>query len=327
METAKNTNIGKVYKKIIGSTQFSVMCAVFALGVLFTILSPYFLTFQNLLNIGAYAAIMGIMATGETMALITGGLDISIAAVAAFAGMIVATLIQSGYPIWVSIIVALLGGTAAGTFNALLNTKLRINALITTLATMSIFRSLSFIVSSGRTITITNDQFLEIGRGDVLGVPNLLLLMILVMAIGGYVMSQTSFGRKLYAIGGNSYASFLSGINITKVKFGLFMMGGTFSAFAGILMASQTGAGLPQAANGAEMNVIAAVILGGVSLSGGKGNMIGTFLGVFLMAMIQNGMVLLSIESYYQLLVKGVILVIAVFIDVLRNGGEGERTK
>lgn len=331
MDTNKQTiavkNTNSILKNLVASTQFSVVCAIVGLGILFTILSPYFLSLENLMNIGVYASVMGILAAGETLALITGGLDISIASVAAFAGMVVATLIQAGYDVTLAIIAALAVGAFAGALNAFINTALKINPLITTLSTMSIFRSLAFITSSGKTITITHNGFLAIGRDFTLGIPNSLLLMVLVFVVVGYILSQTSFGRRLYAIGSNKYASYLSGINITRSKYALFTLAGIFSAFAGVLMASQTGAGLPQAANGMEMNVIAGVILGGVSLSGGKGNMIGTFLGVFLLAMIQNGMVLLNIQSYYQLLVKGVILVIAVYIDVLRNGGDDVKAK
>jgi ribose transport system permease protein len=307
-------------KKLTGNTQFSVICAIIGLGALFSILSPYFLSLDNILNIGQYASIMGILAIGETMALITGGLDISIAAVSAFCGMIVATMLQDlQQSIFVSILAALFVGALAGAVNAFINTTLKINPLITTLSTMAIFRSLAFIVSDGKTVTITNNQFLEIGRGTLLGIPSCFLFMMILMLIFGYVLSQTSFGRKLYAIGGNKYASFLSGININATKFIMFILIGILSAFAGVLMSSQTGAGLSNAAYGMEMNVIAGVILGGVSLSGGKGNMLGTFLGIFLLAMIQNGMVMINVQTYYQNLVKGIILVVSVYIDVLRN--------
>jgi ribose transport system permease protein len=215
--------------------------------------------------------------------------------------------------------VTLLVGAAAGAVNAFIHTTLKINALITTLSTMSIFRSLAFIVSEGKTVTITNNEFLEIGRGTIIGIPSCFLFMIILMLIFGYILSQTGFGRKLYSIGGNAYASFLSGIKINRVKFMMYILIGMLSGIAGVLMASQTGAGLSNAANGMEMNVIAGVILGGVSLSGGKGNMLGTFLGIFLLAMIQNGMVMINVQSYYQNLVKGIILVVSVYIDVLRN--------
>jgi ribose transport system permease protein len=310
-----------ILKNVTSNTQFSVICAILGLMVLFSVLSPYFLSLNNILNIGEYASIMGILAVGETMALITGGFDISVAAVAAFCGMVTAMFIQTfEQPIGISILMGLLAGAGAGAANAFIHTMLKINPLITTLATMSIFRSLAYIVSEGKTITIVNDDFLAIGRSTILGIPSCFFFMIVVMIVMGYVLSQTGFGRRLYSIGGNKYASFLSGINITRTKFIMFIMIGIFSGFAGILMASQTGAGLTNAATGMEMNVIAAARLGGVSLAGGKGNMQGTFLGVFLLAMIQNGMVMINVQSYYQNLVKGIILVISVYIDVLRNG-------
>ena len=310
-----------ILKNVTANTQFSIICAIFGLIVLFSILSPYFLSLNNMLNIGQYASIMGILAIGETMALLTGGFDISIAAVAAFCGMVTAIFIQTfEQPLGISIFMGLLAGAGAGAVNAFIHTGLKINPLITTLSTMSIFRSLAFIVNEGKTVTITNDAFLEIGRSSILGIPSCFFFMIILMIVMGYVLMQTGFGRKLYCIGGNKYASFLSGINITRTKFIMFILIGIFSGFAGILMASQTGAGLSSAAMGMEMNVIAAAILGGVSLAGGKGNMQGTFLGVFLLAMIQNGMVMINVQSYYQNLVKGIILVVSVYIDVLRNG-------
>lgn len=303
------------------STTFNVLIAYIAICIFFGILSPYFFSLKNFLNIGAYASIMGILATGLTMALITGGLDISISSIAAFAGMIVSALLKAEYPTIVCILAALCCGLVGGLLNGTIITKFKINPIITTLGTMSIFRGLSYALVQGKSITITNEAFLQIGRGFTLGIPNSIIIMILSYIVIGYILSSTPFGRKIYAIGGNSYASYLSGINVNKTRFLLYLIAGVMSALAGIIMTAQNGAGLPQAGTGIEMDVVAAVILGGVSLAGGKGNVVGTFLGVLLLATVANGMVLLNIQSYYQLIVKGGILILAVLIDAVRGGG------
>lgn len=320
LETASSKKTGFLSNMKV-TTELALLGSYIAMVIVFSLLSPYFLSVKNFLNIGLYASIMAVTATGMTMALLSGGLDLSVGSVMSLVGMIVATSItKNGSPV-LPITLGLLVGLACGLINGLLITKVKINPLITTLATMQIYRGCAFIYTNGVSVQINNPNYKWIGRGYILGIPVPLVITLVMFLIFWFVLKYTVFGRKIYSIGGNSQASYLSGINVNKVRLAVYVIVSFTAAISGIILSSQAGAGLPQGGTGMEMQVISAVILGGASLSGGKGNILGTFLGVLILSTLSNGMVLLNVPSFWQMVTTGVVLVLAVASDVLRGGG------
>ena len=300
-------------------TNLSLIIALAVMCLLFSILSPHFLSLKNLLNIATYTSINAIMAFGITVAMILAAMDLSQYAVAAVAGMVAALLNQNGFPIGIAILSAILIGILFGFLNGLIVSKFGVNAIIATLGTQQIFRGAAYLVTDGQNISLNNEFLTTIGRGDIFNIPIVVILMLAMYFITGYLLKYTGFGRKVYAIGGNKNASYLSGINIERVQIGGFIYCSAAGAIGGILLASQVGAAVPPVGIGSELDVIAAVVLGGVSLSGGSGKVSGTLLGALILQTISNGMTLLSVQSYWQMVIKGIVLILAVLIDVMRS--------
>jgi len=207
-----------------------------------------------------------------------------------------------------------------GAINSTLVSVFKIAAIITTLGTMQIFRGAAWLIKDA-TVMVTDPVILMLGRGRLFGViPSVTIIAVVILAIVYYILNFTSFGRKVYMVGGNERASYLSGINVNRVKFVSFVISGLAAGISGFLLAGQVGAALPQSGAGTEMNTIAAVILGGISLSGGKGKLSGTILGILILQTINNGLTLLSVNAYWQMVVSGGVLLLAVMIDVIRSG-------
>jgi len=235
--------------------------------------------------------------------------------------MVVAQLLRSGVSVPVAIILGVLTGAVCGAINGIAVSKGKIVPMIATLATMSIFRGIAFLSNNGVSIVINSNTFKWIGRGYIGPVPFLIIIMMLFYLGVWYVSKYSAFGRKVYATGSNKRASYLSGIKTDSVIFFVYLINGTVAGISGILMAAQTGAGLPTAGDGYEMTIIAACILGGTSLYGGKGSVWGSFIGVLMLTTISTGLTMLAVPTFWQQIIKGVILLLAVFIDVIRSGG------
>jgi len=285
--------------------------------VTLSLLSPYFLSVNNLLNILVAVSVIGIIAVAMTMVIVSGGIDLSVGSVVAFTGVAVAQLSHS-VPLWVAVAAALGIGLFTGTLNGLAVTRIGINPLITTLGTLSITRGLALVFSGGLSQTISHEGFKFLGRGFVLGVPFQVLLMAALFALAAWVMRATVLGRSFYAIGGNARAARLAGLPVARLRLLTYVISGFSAALGGLVLASQLGAGAPAAASGIELSVIAAVILGGTSLSGGKGTIGGTLLGVLILGTLNNGLTLLNVSSYYQEVARGAVLLLAVALDRLR---------
>jgi len=264
---------------------------------------------------------MGVAATGMTIVIISGGLDISIGAIMGLTCMFIAKTAPESGNVALVILSGIGMGVACGAINGLAITRAKINPLITTLATMSIFRGFAFIWNMGISLPILNKEFGQLGRGYAGPVPISLIVMLGIFVIMGIVLKYTSFGRKIYYIGGNSVASRLSGISVRTTRFFVYVICGGTAGLAGTILASQIGAGVANGGLGYELNVIAAVILGGSSLSGGKGSIVGTFFGVLILVTLNNGMNLLGVQSFWQMVAKGVVLMLAVILDAIRGGG------
>lgn len=302
-------------------TLLGLLITLIGMIILFSLLSPYFFTTRNFLNIGQAISIRGIIAIGLTIVLITGGLDLSIAAVAAVSGMIAASLINAEVNGVLAGIVGVLGAAMLGSVNALVIVRFRINPIIATLGTLLLFRGLAFVVSSGDNIVIGVNTWSFLGRGFLFGVPVSLLVFAAFLIAGLIFMRYTILGNYLYAIGGSSEACRNVGIKVDGIRFGAYVTTAMLSGVAGLMIMSQAGTANPSALNGAELDIITAVLLGGIALTGGRGGLIGTFLGLLIIGVITNGLILTGVQIYWQSVVRGLILIIAVTLDSFRRGG------
>ncbi|MGL4831450.1 MAG: ABC transporter permease [Propionibacteriaceae bacterium] len=289
-----------------------VLCAALALA------TPVFFSGANVLNIGIQAATTAILAFGMTFVIVAAGIDLSVGSLAAIAGMVAAyTFTQMGLPGWLSLILGLLTGLALGLVNGLANAYLRLPSFIATLAMLSIARGLTLVISDGQPIATPDSvNFL----GEWVGpVPVPIIVTIIAGLIAAFILNRTALGRSMYAVGGNIEAARLSGIPVKKVQVAVFALSGVFAALAGLVLAGRLSTAAPQAASGYELDAIAAVVIGGASLSGGVGKISGTVIGALLLAVIRNGLNILNVSSFWQQVVIGLVIAVAVCIDVLRR--------
>lgn len=287
--------------------------------VFFSARSEFFLDVGNFKNIGRAMTIIGIAAIGQTVVIIAGGFDLSVGSIMAATGILSAYLINHGTPFALAIAAALGLGIVIGFANGAIVAYLRINPLIATLATLSVVRGLAFVITSGQAEVVSNETYLSIGTGSVLGVPTVVVLLVGLFLAVGFTLPRTRFGRYAYAIGSNTRAARLSGIRVPRWQIVFYGLAGVLAAVAGCVTVSRTGTAEPAANMTAELEVITAVILGGASLSGGRGRLLGTFLGLAVLTVLANGLILLGVPSYWQLVVKGGVLLIAVSWDELRR--------
>ena len=293
---------------------FGIICLIISL------ITPQFLTISNLTIIVTQVSINALLAFGVTFVIITGGIDLSLGSIVAVSGVTSAMLAHpDSYPVLIPIIMGLLAGLLMGAFNGFIITKSKIAPFIVTLGTMTIGRGLALILSDGRPVSNLSDSFNYLGSGTVLGIPILILIFILVFALCSIILSKTILGRYIYAIGGNEQAARASGINIDRVKLSVYSISGLLAGLAGILLASRITTGQPNAGAGFELDAIAAVVIGGTSTAGGRGTMAGTLIGVLLIGVINNGLDLLNVTSYYQQVVMGIIIIGAVVLDSLNQ--------
>jgi ribose transport system permease protein len=285
-------------------------------------LSPFFLGQRNLVNLPVSVAVIGMIAIFSTMLMIGGGLDLSVGATTALVGVVTAST-QVQFGIWGAAAFGLLIGLLIGLVNGLLVTRVGINPLITTLGMLSTVRGLAFVFSNGLSIPIMDEDFGRLGRGTVGGIPTLIVAVVIMFVIAAVVMYFTTYGRAMYAIGGNNRASHLAGLPVRRYQLIAYILSGVSAGIAGLFLASRLGVAAPQASAGLELKVVAAIILGGTSLTGGKGNLFGTLLGVLILGTLDNAMTLLSVSAYYQQVALGVVLLLAVGLDQLRVGNLG----
>ncbi|MGI9860811.1 ribose ABC transporter permease [Moorella naiadis] len=298
--------------------QMGILIAVILLWVILAFIAPHFLSWQNIINIGLSISYVGVVAAAQTIVLIAGGFDLSVGSTAALAGIVAVLTMNASHNIIIAIIGGLLVGMAGGLFNGLSITKLKINALITTLATMSVLRGIAFLVSGGSAIGVLDREFYGLGIGQTLGIPNPVIILVLIFIAFHVLLNYTRFGRELYVVGGNPEAARLSGINVDKYRVRVFIISGAMAALTGIILASRMTSGQPTSGQGLEMDSITAAILGGTALAGGQGRMIGTVFGMILMGTVDNGLNLLNVPAFYQYIARGLLLLFGVAIDQLR---------
>jgi ribose transport system permease protein len=295
-----------------------------ALILVFALLTPFFLTSRNLLAIGSNVAFIGLMASAGTPLIIAGGLDLSVAAVAGLTGVFIATLASLGLHVWLAVVAALLLAAAIGLINGLFATRLRLNPLIVTLGMMSIVGGAALIMTGGLTRALLVPGFNWIGQGRLYQIPVPLILMLVAYAAIAVVLRFTRFGRFVYAAGGNAEASRLIGLPVERVQITLYVLSAVSGAIAGTMLAAQLGAAAPAAAAPHLLTVIAAIILGGTSLYGGRGSVWGTLLAVLILGTLNNGLTLLDVSSFWQDVTRGVVLMLAVSLDQIRTRALGD---
>ncbi|PND31683.1 L-arabinose ABC transporter permease AraH [Achromobacter pulmonis] len=311
-------------KKLLLGEQGLLVIFVLAF-VLVAIFVPNFLTGRNMLGLLQSVVTVGIVACTMMLCLAARDFDLSVGSIVAFTGMVAVMVSNGSGSILLGAAAALACGAIVGWLNGLVIAKFHINALITTLATMQIVRGLALIASEGRAVGINDPAFFNIALSKFLTIPTPIWAMAALFAIFGFVLNRSVFGKNVLAIGGNPEASRLAGVRVDRSRICIFALQGLVCAIAGILLASRITSGQPNAAVGLELAVISACVLGGVSLAGGRATMTGVIVGVMIMGIAENAMNLLNIPAFYQYIVRGVILLLAVFLDNLRSRALGRR--
>ncbi|ACE92904.1 probable sugar ABC transporter, permease protein [Rhizobium etli CIAT 652] len=311
-------------KKILLGEQGLVV--IFAAAfVIVSLFVPNFLTERNMLGLLQSVVTIGIVACTMMFCLASRDFDLSVGSIVAFSGMAAVMVSNATGSIPVGLLAALLCGAIVGFVNGIVIARFRINALITTLATMQIVRGLALIASDGRAVGINDPAFYQLALSRFVTVPTPIWIMLILFVFFGFVLNRTVFGKNALAIGGNPEASRLAGVNVVNMRVWIFALQGLVCGIAGILLASRITSGQPNAATGLELSVISACVLGGVSLAGGRAAMSGVIVGVLIMGIAENVMNLLNIQAFYQCVVRGLILLIAVLLDNLRSSAAGRR--
>ena len=302
------------YKSLVG---------LLVLITIVTILSPSFLSTKNIFNILRQTSVNGIIAAGMTFVILTGGIDLSVGSILAISGAVCASLLASGQNIIIAVLAALIIGAMVGFLNGFIITKGKLQPFIATLATMTILRGLTLVYTDGKPITLGSGdlaiKFGQIGGGKIFGTPTPALIMILVFAICAFVLKNTQMGRYTYALGSNEEATKLSGLNTDKIKIAVYTISGILASVAGIIITSRLFSAQPTAGDGYELDAIAAVVLGGTSLTGGRGKITGTIIGALIIGVLSNALNILDVSSYYQMMVKVDIILVAVLLDRKSN--------
>lgn len=313
--------MNSIKKQFKENQNLGTIVALIILIVFVSVLNPAFLQVNNLLNLMRQLIINGFIALGMTFVILTGGIDLSVGSTLALTSAIFAGLLQGGMPTILAILIALGLGLILGLVNGILITKGKLAPFIVTLATMTIFRGLTLVYMDGRPIAGPKDDFAFqfLGKGQFFGIPFQVILFIIAYLILWILLTKTSYGRKIYAVGGNEKASFISGIKIDKVKILVYVISALMAVLSGLVLTSRLNSAQPTAGSAYEMDAIAAVVLGGTSMTGGNGSLTGTLIGILILGVLNNGLNLLGVSSFYQQIVKGVVILIAVLIDRKRN--------
>lgn len=300
--------------------QFGIYIAILAISTTFVMLNPVFLSSGNLANIARQATFLTIIALGMTFVILAGEIDISVGAVASASSVIIASLLSAATPWPFAVLAGVAAGSVTGAINGVLTVKGQIPSFIVTLGTLSVVRGIALAATNASTIVFRNDAYRDIfARGSLLGLPAPMWIAVFLFGLLWYVLHRTKFGADIYAVGGDAQLAKLAGIAADRVKIAAFVVCGTVAAFSATVLTARVGNGQPEGAIGFELDAIAAVVLGGASFSGGRGSLWRTVLGALLISILNNGLTLLNVSYYVQLVVKGCVIVLAVLLDRWRN--------
>lgn len=310
-KTTKGFQLSQITQKL------GPLLGLIILIIIVSVLNPSFLEPLNILNLLRQVSINALIAFGMTFVILTGGIDLSVGSILALSSAFIANMLVSGFEPILAIIIGCFLGGMMGMINGLMITQGKMAPFIATLATITIFRGLTLVYTDGNPITGLGDSmtFQLLGRGYQFGIPVPAITMIITFAVLWVILHKTSFGRKTYAIGGNVKAAIVSGIKVSRFKIMIYSLAGLFSALAGAILTSRLNSAQPTAGTSYELDAIAAVVLGGTSLSGGRGRIVGTLIGALIIGTLNNGLNLLGVSSFYQMVVKGIVILIAVLID------------
>ncbi len=299
--------------------QAGLLLALLILCLVISILNPVFFSALNLKNVLRDASLVAIAGIGMVMVILLGEIDLSVGSVQAAAGIVAVSVLNSQHSIYLSLFAALVTGAAIGLVNGLLVTKAGINSLIATLGMMAILRGGSMVTTQAVSIQGKVAGFVEIGTGYVASIPIPVLIVCFLSIVFYYLLHFSTFGRYLYAIGGNPQASRLAGLAVDRTKIVVFVIAGMLGALSAFILASRLNSGQPNAGLGFELQVIAAVILGGISLTGGVGSLAGALIGIMILTVLSNGLVLLNVSSFYHDIARGLVIILAVYLDSRRK--------
>lgn len=299
-----------------------ILIGLIILAVTLATLSDKFATSTNFFNIVRQITINLYLACGMTFVILLGGIDLSVGSIIAVTGCISAGMVTwKGMPVYVGILIGIACGILIGAINGLIISRTNIPAFIVTLAMMNVGRGIARVYTGAKTITVLDNQYTFWGKGTVFGIPIQLYAIIVIVIISSFILNKTRFGRHIYAVGGNRQAAEYSGINVKRVNFFVFLFSSALAAIAGVLTVGRTFSATMVLGEGAEMDAISAVVLGGTSMSGGKGSISGTVIGVIVIGILKNGLNLLGIDSSWQYILQGIVILIAVYIDYLKQSG------
>ena len=312
-KTSSKIDVKKIFSRL------GPLLALVVLVILVTIMSPTFVSPANLLNLLRQVSINAVIAFGMTFVILTGGIDLSVGSILALSGAVTASMLASGFAAPLALLAGLVLGAIFGLLNGILIAYGKAAPFIATLATMTIFRGATYVFTNGNPITgakmNSSVLFPFMGRGYLLGIPFPIIIMLVAYGVLFVLLHKTSFGRKTYALGGNETAARIAGVRTKMVTMLIYTISGLMAAIAGIILTSRLSSAQPDAGTSYEMDAIAAVVLGGTSLAGGKGRIFGTLIGALIIGTLNNGMNLLGISSFYQQIVKGIVILIAVLLD------------
>lgn len=316
----RKNNVGQSLTRML-KANLGILVGLLILCAGLSVLTDKFATVTNFFNVVRQISINLYLACGMTFIILLGGIDLSVGSVIAISGCVSAGMVTwMGLPVPVGILIGIFFGTMIGVLNGLIVSRTTIPAFIVTLATMNIGRGIARIYTNAQTISVMEDAYTFWGKGKILGIPVQLFLIIAVVAVCSFILNRTKLGKHIYATGGNKTAAEYSGINTKKVTLFVFIFSGILASLAGILTVGRTFSATMVMGQSAEMDAIAAVVLGGTSMSGGKGSISGTVIGVIIIGVLNNGMNLLGIDSSWQYVVQGIVILIAVYIDFIKSG-------
>ncbi|MBB3443560.1 ABC transporter permease [Rhizobium sp. BK379] len=333
MSVSENKSTGgwfKTEQRRLIMQEYGIFLAFLILVIILSFSNEFFLTGGNISNVLLQTSINGVLAIGMTFVILTRGIDLSVGSVVALAGIVSASfattsatagVIGSPYPVAVGLLVGVFVGIICGSISGVIVSRFSVPAFVATLGMLSAARGMTLIYGGGRPVPALTPAFRWIGTGDVFGVPAPVIVLAVVFAVSWWILNRTRFGRYIYAVGGNPHAAKTSGINTDRIRFTVYVISGGLAGLAGILLSARTGSGLPQAGVAYELDAIAAVVIGGTSLSGGVGRVTGTLIGALIIGVMNNGLDLMGIQSYYQQVLKGALIVGAVMLDQKRNFG------
>ncbi len=299
---------------------FVLLFVLLGLGALFSLLSPYFLSWLNISNILLSVSVIGVMAAVSTLVIVGRNLDLSVGSMTALLGVVAGVLVeQFGWPWYAGVVATLALGGVCGAVNGAIVAWLRIDSIITTIGMLSVFRGIAYMVTDGQTLVVQSEELLFLGSGRILGIPFSVWLLAAVIALTHFIATRTIAGRAVFAIGANPNAALVAGLSVSTIRFWLMVASGVSAGLAALLLIGQSGAATPSAAIGYELLVITAILLGGTSLAGGRGSVLRTALGVMIIGVLNNGMVLMSVPTFYQISAHGLLMLAAVILDRVRS--------